>query len=82
MFRTEGLQRDAQLHRRIAVDADELVVLQPDDIALIFGNDLSHAHQRARLIGQQYGYGKDPIPLDKAMLYHRGHGDHVHVAAA
>ena len=27
-------------------------------------------------------YGKDPVPRDQSQLYHRGHGDHIHIAAA
>ena len=31
----EGLQGDPQLHAALAVDVDELVVLQPDDVAVV-----------------------------------------------
>ena len=82
MLRPKRLHGDAQLHRRIPVGADKLVVLQLDDIALLLRNGGGHPHQLARLIRKQDGYGKDPVSLDQSVLYDGGHGDHVHIASA
>ena len=77
----EGLQGDPQLHAALAVDVDELVVLQPDDVAVGLGHDLGHPQQLAGTVGQLDGEGEHPAPVDQPVLHQGGHGDHVHVAA-
>ena len=77
-----GFHGDSQFHRRLPVDADELVVLQLDDIAVLVGDGGCDLDQFSCLVRKQYGDGEDTILLDQSVLYHGGHGDHVHVAAA
>ena len=66
VFGTKCFQGNLQLYGCVTVDADKLVVVQFDDIALLFCNDRSHSHQFAWLIRQKNGYGKDPVSLDQA----------------
>ena len=82
MLGAEGLHSDAQLHRRVAVDAHKLVVLQLDDIALLSGQKLGNLGQLSGLIRQKHRNRKDPVSLDEAVLDDGGHGDHVHISAA
>ena len=77
----EGFDGDAKLHRRIAVGADELVVIESDDVAAVIGDDGGHAHELSGPVGQQRGHGEDAIAGDQAMLDDRRHRDDVHVAA-
>ena len=44
---SKGLHGDGQLHRRIAVDADKLVMIQANYIPLAFGYDGRYIHQFA-----------------------------------
>ena len=57
-------------------------MVQFDDVALLFSDELSHLHQLARFVGKNGGYGKDTVSLNQAELHDGGHGDDVHVAAA
>ena len=68
MFAPERLKRNCQLHRRIPVRTDKLVMVKADHIPLILSNDLRHTHQFARLVRQHDGECEDPVPLDQAML--------------
>ena len=56
-------------------------MLQADDVALVLGDDLRHAHQLAGAVGQKHAHREDAVALNKAVLHHRRHGDDVHVAA-
>ena len=78
----EGFYGDAQLHALLAVRADELVVVQLDDVALLLGDELSHLYQLAGLVRKDGGDCEDPVSLDQTELYHGGHGDDIHIAAA
>ena len=64
MLMTEGLHGYGQLHRGVPVDADELVMIQPDDIALGFCDNGGHIHKLAGTVGQLYGYREDAASLD------------------
>ena len=77
-----SLHCDAQLHSRVSVDADDLVVFQTDYVALLFGEKCGNLGQLAWLVRKQDGYGEDSVSLDQAVLYDGGHGDDIHVAAA
>ena len=79
---SKGLYRDAELHAFLAVCADELVVVQFDDVALLFSDELGYLYQLARFIRKHGGYGKDTVSLNQTELNDGGHGDDVHVAAA
>ena len=76
----EGLQGDTQLHTGLAVDVDELVVLQLNDIAVVLGQYTGHPHQLAGAVGKLDGKGEDTAPADEPVLDQRGHGDDIHVA--
>ena len=78
----EGFYGDAQLHALLAVRADELVVVKLDDVALLLGDELGHLYQLAGLVRKDGGDCEDPVSLDQAELYHGGHGDDIHIAAA
>lgn len=65
----------------LAVDVDELVVFQLDDVALFFGHDAGHLEQLAGAVRQLDGEGEHPAPIDEAVLNQGGHGDNVHIAA-
>ncbi len=82
MFRSKGFQGNAQFHSGIPVDGNELVMFQFDHISAFFGNHICHMAQLARLIRKKYRYRKNPVPQNKPLLYHAGHGDHIHVSAA
>ena len=77
----ERFDGHAQLDRSAAVRGNELVVIEADHVAILLGNDLRHVHQLSRAIRQEYRHGEDAIALDKAVLHHGCHGDHVHVSA-
>ena len=57
-------------------------MLQLDDVAVYLRNHMGHSGQFARSVRKQHGDGEDTVPQDQAMLYNRGHGDYIHVAAA
>ena len=78
----EGLQRYPQLHAALAVDVDELVVLQLDDVAVLLGDDAGHVQQLTGPVRQMDGEGEHPAPVDEAVLHQGGDGDHIHIAAA
>ena len=82
MLVSEGLHRDRQLHRTVTVDADKLVMLQTDDIALGLRDNACHIDQLARTIGQKYGYGEYAAALDQSVLYDRGYRNNVHIPSA
>ena len=78
----EGLHGDFQFYGGVTVGAEELVVVEADDISADVGDELGYAGEFARLIGKQDGDGKDTVSGDQAVLDNAGHGDEVHVAAA
>ena len=82
MIRSLSLQGDPKLHSRIAVDTDELIVFKLNDIAALVSKERSNLCQLAWLVRKQNGYGEDTVSLDQSMLYHRRHGDDIHVTAA
>ena len=82
MVCAEGLERDAELHGRIAVDGHKLVVLQLDDVAADFGDQAGDPVQFAGLVRQEDRDRKDPVAEDQALLHDGGHGDDIHIAAA
>ena len=82
MLCAECLHRDTQFHGSISVRAYKLVMLQLDHIALGIGDRGCDTHQLTRLIRKQDRYREDAVSLDQAVLYDRGHGDHIHVASA
>ena len=57
MLRAEGFQSDAKFYEIIAVDAEELVVLQLDDIRVHLRDLRSDSYQLARLVRKKYRYG-------------------------
>ena len=81
MFRTKGLNCELQFHGFVAVCGIELVVLQLDDIAALFGHDGSHFHEAARLVRKQDAHSKNAVAHDQSVLHHGSHRDHIHVAA-
>ena len=81
MLVAEGFQSDPQFHFAQPVDADKLVVIQLDDIALLLGHDFCHMEQLAGAVGQHDGEGEYPAAVDQPVLHQAGHGDHIHVAA-
>ena len=72
---SKGLYRDAELHAFLAVCADELVVVQFDDVALLFSDELGYLYQLARFIRKHGGYGKDTVSLNQTELNDGGHGE-------
>ena len=56
-------------------------MIQLNDITLIFSDNTGYPYQFARLVRNENGYCEDSVTLDEAVLYNRGHGDHVHVSA-
>ena len=82
MFCAVSFYGDAQLHCRVPVDADELIVFQADYVALLFRKKRGNLGQFTRLIRKQDGHGKYPVSLDQTVLYDGSHGNDIHVAAA
>ena len=82
MLMTKCLQRNLKFNSGVTVDADKLVVLQTDDITLKLCDHICDIHKLARTIRKLYGYGKYTSSLDQTMLYHGGHRNDIHVAAA
>ena len=78
MFCSESFQRNAKLHGGVPVRADELVMLQLNDIALLFGNDLRDADKLTRFIRQKHGNRKNTVSLNQAVLHNGGHRDYIH----
>ena len=82
MFRTIGFQRDPKFNGGISVDGDKLIMLQLNYIPVYIRDYTGNSAQLARFIRQKYGHGKNPVPHNQALLYHGGHGDHIHISAA
>ena len=66
----------------LVVDADELVVLQPDDVAVLLSQQGGDLCQLAGLIRKQDGHREHAVSLNQTVLHDGGHGDDVHIAAA
>ena len=81
MVGTEGFHSDPKFHSCISVGAYELVVIQFDDISLIFSDDAGYPYELTWLVRDEDGDGEDSVSLNEAVLYNRGHGDHIHVSA-
>ena len=81
MVGAEGLEGDAQLYGRVPVRGDELIVLELDDIPLLFRDGLGHGRQFPGLVGKKDGNRENPVPHDQAMLNDGGHGDDIHIPA-
>ena len=73
---------DPKLYSCISVGAYKLVVIQFDDISLIFSDDAGYPYELTWLVRDEDGDGEDSVSLDEAVLYNRGHGDYVHVSTA
>ena len=69
-----------KFHCLVTVGADKLVVIQFDDVALVFCNDGCNTYQFTRLVRDQDRNSKDSVSLDQTMLNNRRHGDHVHIS--
>ena len=82
MLMAECLHSDNQLHRRVAVDADKLVMFQFNNIALLLRNQRRNIRKLTRFVRQKHGNGENPAPRNQPMLYNRGHRNHIHIAAA
>ena len=82
VFRAESFKCDPQFHCRIAVDGNELVVLELNDISVDAGNDPGYSVQFARLVGKAHRDREDPVSHDETLLNDAGHCDDVHIAAA
>ena len=61
-----------------------MVLVPPvfDDISLLLSNKLRHLNQLTGLVRQDGGYRENTISLNQTKLYHRRHGNNIHISAA
>ena len=64
MLGSECLHRDTQLHSRIPVGADKLIMFQFDDISFFVCNDRCHSYQFARLVRKKHCNRENTVSLD------------------
>ena len=69
MLRAESFHGDPELHGGVAVDADELVVLQTDHVSVLLCEDRGDPRQLARLVRQEYRDCKDPVQKSKLVSF-------------
>ena len=77
---SECFHGDSKFHSCISVGAYKLVVIQFDDISLIFSDDAGYSYELTWLVRDEDGDSEDSVSLDETVLYNGGHGDDVHVS--
>ena len=80
MVGAKCLHGDPKLYSCISVGAYKLVVIQFDDISLIFSDDAGYSYELTWLVRDEDGDSEDSVSLDETVLYNGGHGDDVHVS--
>ena len=71
MICSECFHSDPKFYGCISVGTYKLVMIQFDNITLIFSDHTCNTYQFTWLIRNKYGYGKDTVTLDQSVLYNR-----------